>query len=78
MPPKKGKKGKKDDTPPPQPSEFDDMTIDALRGQIAEFKTRVDRAQMDRNQVQLDRVCCAHDCARYCVVYMWVLSSLTV
>jgi hypothetical protein len=51
----KGKKGK-DEAPPPEPSEFDDMTIDALRAQIAELKPRLDRAQMDRNQVQLDRV----------------------
>ena len=53
----KGKKGK-DEAPPPEPSEFDDMTIDALRQQIAELKPRLDRAQMDRNQVQLDRVWC--------------------
>ncbi len=53
---KKGKKGKKDEAPPPEPSEFDDMTIDALRQQIAELRPRLDRAQMDRNQVQLDRV----------------------
>jgi len=52
---KKGKKGKKDEAPPPEPSEFDDMTIDALRQQIAELRPRLDRAQMDRNQVQLDR-----------------------
>jgi hypothetical protein len=56
--PKKGKKGKKskDEAPPPEPSEFDALTIDALKAQIAELKPRVERAQLDRNQVQLDRV----------------------
>ncbi len=53
---KKGKKGKKEEAPPPEPSEFDDMTVDALKAQIAELKPRVERSQLDRNQVQLDRV----------------------
>lgn len=52
---KKGKKAK-EEAPPPEPSEFDGMTVEALRAQIAELKPRVERAQLDRNQVQLDRV----------------------
>lgn len=51
---KKGKKGK-EEAPPPEPSEFDGLTTDALKVQIAEMKPRLERAQLDRNQVQLDR-----------------------
>ena len=65
---KKGKKGK-EEAPPPEPSEFDGMTQDQLRAQLAELKPRLDRAQLDRNQVQLDRVggVCAIACPVWCV-----------
>ena len=63
MPPKKKggkKKGKKaagrPDPPPPEPDEFDGMATEQLREQILDLKSRLERAQLDRNQVQLDRV----------------------
>lgn len=63
MPPKKkGKKGKKGKAgarpppPPPEPDEFDGMATEQLKEQILDLKSRLERAQLDRNQVQLDRV----------------------
>ena len=38
------------------PSEFDNMDIEALKEQIADYRNKVEVAQLDRNQVQLDRV----------------------
>ena len=59
MPPKKKKGGKKKAAAPvveEAPSEFDAMPAEQLNDVIAELKAKVDRAQLDRNQVQLDRV----------------------
>lgn len=53
---KKGKKGKKaEPEPEPEPSEFDTMDIETLRERIADLKNKLEVAQLDRNQVQLDR-----------------------
>lgn len=55
---KKGKgKGKKKEVAPPEPpSEFDTLPTEVLKERLVDLKAKLDRAQLDRNQVQLDRV----------------------
>lgn len=53
---KKGKKGKKKEPEPePEPTEFDTMDVETLKERIADLKNKLEVAQLDRNQVQLDR-----------------------
>ena len=53
----KGKKGKKKAAPEPEPepTEFDTMDVETLKERIADLKNKLEVAQLDRNQVQLDR-----------------------
>eukprot|EP01138_Halocafeteria_seosinensis_P002228 gb/GECG01002280.1/.p1 GENE.gb/GECG01002280.1/~~gb/GECG01002280.1/.p1 ORF type:complete len:455 (+),score=92.30 gb/GECG01002280.1/:1-1365(+) len=59
MPPKKkdkkkgGKKEKKEEEV--QPTEFDNYTTEELEETIRDYEQRLDKAQRDRNQIQIDR-----------------------
>jgi len=53
--PKKGKK-KKDEPPPRKPTPFDDKPADELRAKLRDLKEALAKSQMDRNQMQVDRV----------------------
>jgi len=62
MPPKKkgkkgkGKKGKKDEEPPPEePSEYDTMDVEMLKEVTQMLRQQLEKAQLDRNYVQLER-----------------------
>ena len=54
---KKGKKGKKkeEEPPPEEPSEFDSMDLETLKEELGMLKTKLEKAQIDRNYVQLER-----------------------
>lgn len=58
MPPKKGKKGKKDKAAPEpeeEESEHDTMDLDMLREIVPMLRQQMEKAQLDRNYVQLER-----------------------
>ncbi len=60
MPPKKkSKKKAAKEEPVEEKTEWDDLPPEQIQEAIALLKAGVDRAQLDRNQVQLDRVRCA-------------------
>merc|ERR1712023_580171 len=55
---KKGKKGGKDKGPAPpeeEPTEYDTMKVETLREVIPLLKQQLEKAQIDRNYVQLER-----------------------
>ncbi|GBG31059.1 Growth arrest-specific protein 8-like [Hondaea fermentalgiana] len=52
---KKGKKGGKDEAPPEEPSEFDEMPEEDLRKAIEELDKQLEKARADRNYVQVER-----------------------
>jgi len=53
---KKGGKKKKDDEPPPEePSEYDSMDVEMLKEVTQMLRQQLEKAQLDRNYVQLER-----------------------
>ena len=52
---KKGKKKKKSNEPPEPPSEFDNMPAEALEGRIKEMTVDLNKLQIERNYMQLER-----------------------
>jgi len=56
--PKKGKskKGKKEKKPVRTETKYDDWELPRIEAQTAKYKDLLDKAAMDRNQVQMDKV----------------------
>ncbi len=52
----KGKKGKKEKKPVRVETKYDDWELPRIEAQTAKYKDLLEKAAMDRNQVQMDKV----------------------
>ena len=67
--PKKGKgkkKGKKDKKPVRVETKYDDWELPRIEAQTAKYKDLLEKAAMDRNQVQMDKVYCQRFATKLC------------